>query len=128
MQECPWQEPTSNSIATPVLRRSARVAIPFFSATLMVCALLAPAPAAAASNSVCAHWCLENFPPGPARGACVSQAAHDTGPCFDCGPDGANTGLCGGICCAGAAICVANACATPTPTSTPTITPTNTST
>jgi hypothetical protein len=32
-------------------------------------------------NSGAALCCRQLFPPGPARGQCVSQAAHGTGPC-----------------------------------------------
>ncbi len=69
-----------------------------------------PSPAARAQgNSVCSRWCVTNFPPGPARGRCVSEAAHGAGPCFACGPRGNDTGLCGGICCPAGETCSAAA-------------------
>jgi len=77
-----------------------------------------PARAARAQGSfgigifVCADWCEENFPPSPARGQCISEAAHGGGPCHVCGPEGNNTGLCGGICCPSGETCTADgACA-----------------
>src|SRR5439155_6204908 len=36
-------------------------------------------------NSDCAHFC-QQVPPGASRGKCVSDAAHGTGLCFQCGP------------------------------------------
>src|SRR5258708_4790312 len=54
------------------------------------------------SNSAAATWCAAHFPPGPARGNCVNNAALGTGVYYQCGP-GAPAGagpLCGGICCA----------------------------
>jgi hypothetical protein len=72
-------------------------------------------------NSDCAHWCNEHFPPGPDRGECKSNAAHDTGLCHSpCGPDGSGGTLCGGpayastTCCAtGSAtpVCKSGVCA-----------------
>ena len=35
----------------------------------------------ARSNSECAHLCIEMFPPGKARGDCISQGARGQGPC-----------------------------------------------
>jgi hypothetical protein len=69
-------------------------------------------------NSTCAHWCRDNFPPGPARGACTSQAARGGGPCYACGPAGDNRGLCpgngqGGVCCTGGKECVNGVCQCP---------------
>jgi hypothetical protein len=54
------------------------------------------ADAANLGNSPCAHFCQTVFPPGPNRGACVSQAAHGTGPCAACGANPGN--YCGGAC------------------------------
>jgi hypothetical protein len=56
--------------------------------------------AANGGNSDCAHFCTATFPPGAARGQCVSDAAHGTGICYQCGPAAANTGLalCGQTC------------------------------
>jgi len=63
-------------------------------------------------NFVCAHWCVANFPPGLGRGLCIRGAAHGGGPCHVCGPEGNNTGLCGGICCPPGETCTAEgACA-----------------
>jgi hypothetical protein len=81
-------------------------------------------------NSVCAGWCVANFPPGPARDTCKSSAAHGGGPCYDCGPAGDNRGLCpgggqGGVCCAVGAPCCNGACCVvgqtccPSPSGTP---------
>ena len=52
-------------------------------------------------NSVCAHWCTSVYPPGPARGQCVSAAAQGGGACYTCGPAapaGNGQQFCGGIC------------------------------
>jgi hypothetical protein len=38
-------------------------------------------------NSNCAHFCTAALPPGPERGSCVSEAAHDSGLCVECGAD-----------------------------------------
>jgi len=77
--------------------------------------------ARAQGNSTCARWCAENFPPGRARGLCISAAARGAGPCHVCGPEGNNAGLCGGVCCPAGEICsVAGACFAPVPTPTPT--------
>jgi hypothetical protein len=61
---------------------------------------LGAAEAANGGNSDCAHFCTATFPPGAARGQCVSDAAHGTGICYQCGPAAANTGLalCGQTC------------------------------
>ena len=45
------------------------------------------AGAAGGGNSDCAHFCAAAFPPGAARGQCVSDAAHGTGACAQCGGD-----------------------------------------
>jgi hypothetical protein len=61
----------------------------------------ARADAASGGNSACAHFCTASFPPGPARGACVSDAAHGAGVCYGCGPAapaGSGAQLCGGVC------------------------------
>ena len=91
------------------------------------------ADAADLGNSPCAHFCVAVFPPGPARGACVSAAAHGTGPCVACGANPANycggactnvqtdvnnCGVCGNVCpsdACNAATCIAGVCGT-TPT------------
>jgi hypothetical protein len=63
-------------------------------------------------NSPCAHWCVDNFPPGPARGACISAAAQGSGPCYDCGPAAAadHGPLCDGTCCAAGETCEEGVC------------------
>jgi len=63
-------------------------------------------------NSPCAHWCTDNFPPGAARGKCISDAAKGKGPCYDCGPaaTSAHGPLCGGVCCASDEICEGGLC------------------
>lgn len=80
----------------------------FFLGVIAVVAAF-PSGAAHARNSVCSRWCVVNFPPGPARGRCVSEAAHGAGPCFACGPQGDDAGLCGGICCPAGETCSAAA-------------------
>jgi hypothetical protein len=51
-------------------------------------------------NSVCAHWCVSVFGADtPEANLCISDAAHGAGACYDCGPLGNNTGVCGGTCC-----------------------------
>jgi Stigma-specific protein, Stig1 len=57
---------------------------------------LGKAEAAGGGNSACAHFCTAAFPPGPARGQCVSDAAHGTGACVACGAD--ITHFCNGVC------------------------------
>jgi len=55
---------------------------------------------AGGGNSACAHWCHDNFS-GNDAGHCTSDAAHGTGPCYQCGPAApAGNGLqiCGGVC------------------------------
>jgi hypothetical protein len=51
-------------------------------------------------NSACAKVCKSVFKPGKARGHCVSDAAHGTGLCYECGPAAVDTGLtlCGTSC------------------------------
>jgi len=64
-------------------------------------------------NSPCAHFCKTVFPPGPERGKCVSDAAHGTGLCFECGPAAPpDTGrvLCGQVCCETDAVCCDGTC------------------
>ena len=49
-------------------------------------------------NSVCAHWCADNFPePG---NVCTAPAAHEQGPCYVCGPlkKSPTEQLCSGVC------------------------------
>jgi hypothetical protein len=57
------------------------------------------ADAAPGGNSACAHFC-QQLPPGPQRGQCVSDAAHGTGLCYQCGPaaPGTSLTLCGTTC------------------------------
>ena len=66
-------------------------------------------------NSPCAHFCVETFPPGPDRGKCVSDAAHHTGICFECGPAApeGHPPLCGQVCCAAGQVCQDGTCVTP---------------
>jgi len=68
-------------------------------------------------NSPCAHWCVDNFPPGPARGKCISDAAKGKGPCYECGPAAtAEHGpICGGVCCASDEICEEGICTSDNP-------------
>jgi hypothetical protein len=50
-------------------------------------------------NDACAHFCASVFPPGPRRGACVSDAARGAGPCVECGPASESTlTFCRGAC------------------------------
>ena len=49
--------------------------------------------AAAEGNSACVAVCEAMFPPGPARGACVSQGARGVGPCAGPAPQ-----ICQGTC------------------------------
>jgi hypothetical protein len=37
-------------------------------------------------NSNGAQFCTSVYPPGPARGQCISDAAHGRGLCYECGP------------------------------------------
>jgi hypothetical protein len=87
--------------------------------------------ASADSQNDCATFCRQ-LPPGPARGACVSDAAHGLGQCYDCGPgapagstavlcddscvdtqtDAGNCGECGNACPAGVP-CINGACGCP---------------
>jgi hypothetical protein len=46
--------------------------------------------AGAKGNSDAAHFCSSVFPPGPARGQCVSDAAHGTGLYYQCHGNPAN--------------------------------------
>lgn len=66
-------------------------------------------------NSPCAHFCVETFPPGPDRGKCVSDAAHGTGICFECGPAApeGHPPLCGQVCCAEGQVCEDGTCVNP---------------
>jgi hypothetical protein len=66
-------------------------------------------------NSPCAHFCVATFPPGPDRGQCVSDAAHHTGICFECGPAApeGHPPLCGQVCCAAGQVCQDGTCITP---------------
>lgn len=77
----------------------------------------------AKGNSDCAHVCTSLFPPGKARGECISQGAHGKGPCavsadpcagIDCSSlDGAcSTGSCNGGACYSSAINEAGTCIT----------------
>jgi hypothetical protein len=68
-------------------------------------------------NSPCAHFCVETFPPGAARGKCVSDAAHGTGICFECGPAAPedHPPLCGQVCCEEGQICQDGTCVNPCP-------------
>src|SRR5205823_5861027 len=53
--------------------------------------------AAPGGNSACAAFCRQVFSPGPARGQCVSDAAHREGPCYG----GLGSGCRSAPCCAG---------------------------
>ena len=55
-------------------------------------------------NSACAQFC-QGLLSSAARGQCVSDAAHGTGLCFQCGPAGTNQGLCGQVCCSSGQTC-----------------------
>jgi hypothetical protein len=51
-------------------------------------------------TSSCTQWCNNVFGPGtPEAVQCLNDAAHGRGACYECGPQGDNTGLCGGQCC-----------------------------
>jgi len=66
-------------------------------------------------NDDCAHFCTSVFPPGPARGKCISDAAHGTGLCYQCGPAAppGHGPLCGTICCRADQVCTNGVCACP---------------
>jgi hypothetical protein len=72
---------------------------------------LSPGRTLAQGNSDCAHFCTSVFPPGPARGKCISDAAHHTGLCYSCGPAAPSNHppLCGQVCCT----CVNGTCYQP---------------
>src|SRR5262249_42880537 len=57
----------------------------------------------------------QGLPPGPARGNCVSDAAHGTGLCYACGPRGTDTGLCGTMCCGASEVCSSGRCVATSP-------------
>lgn len=76
-------------------------------AVISLCVLIAldsagvrKASAAPGGNAACAHFCADLFGDTPAAGTCTSEAAHDTGTCYECGPasDG-SLQLCGTQCC-----------------------------
>ena len=106
----------ARGVAGGVSRRQAlrRVGLGFAG---LLMASLAPSQALAAKggkgnkggNSACAHFC-KGLPPGQ-RGKCVSAAAHGRGVCYDCGPKGDNTGLCGSVCCGVNETCSNGVCA-----------------
>jgi hypothetical protein len=50
--------------------------------------------AANLGNSPCAHFCVTLYPPGPARGACISAAAQGQGECPSCGADATAANIC----------------------------------
>jgi hypothetical protein len=53
----------------------------------------------AGGNSDCAHFCTALFPPGPARGQCVSDGAHGQGLCTElCASPAACVSACGPGC------------------------------
>jgi hypothetical protein len=65
-------------------------------------------------NDACAHFCSMVFPPGPARGECISQAAHGEGICFGCGPGTPTpTVLCVDVCCNAGEVCCNQHCVSP---------------
>ena len=67
-------------------------------------------------NDDCAHFCTSVFPPGPARGDCISAAAHGEGICFECGPAAIQPPvrvLCVDLCCAVGEICCNDHCVNP---------------
>jgi hypothetical protein len=76
-------------------------------AGVIVGSLVGRVGAAIDRNDPCAHWCDDNFPPGPARGDCKSQAAHFMGPCYQCGPAAppGHGPFCGQVCCAPGEVC-----------------------
>lgn len=53
------------------------------------------ASAAKGGNSACAHFCAQLFGADtPEAGQCTSQAAHGTGPCYQCGGPAAGANAC----------------------------------
>jgi len=90
-------------------------------------------PAAAAGNGPCARYCVDNYPAGPDRAACITAAARGEGQCPSCGggnadvcplydggpyfctdyqTDPANCGGCRRVCSGEAAICERGVCST----------------
>jgi len=92
----------SRILARGISRRAALRQVGGGLAGITVASLLqGHASASAGDNSACAHFCDQAFPPGPQRGQCKSDAAHDAGVCYQCGPAApANNGLifCNGTC------------------------------
>jgi hypothetical protein len=66
-------------------------------------------------NGACARFCNDTLPPGPARGRCISDAAHGQGLCYQCGPaapaghgDVCRAGTAAAVCCLPGAACCGN--------------------
>ncbi len=68
-------------------------------------------------NDDCAHFCTSVFPPGPARGDCISAAAHGEGICIECGPGSLVQPplkvLCVNLCCKLGDVCCNQHCVSP---------------
>ena len=99
-------------------------------------AALALGRPAAANNGPCADFCVEVYPPGPERGACVAAATRGEGLCPTCSSSAANVcrdaagqpycpnlledplncGTCG-TACTGGKVCISGACRCPQGTS-----------
>jgi hypothetical protein len=88
-------------LATPTSRRAAlrRIALGVGLTGSFVGTRTRSSSVSAAQNADCAAFC-QQLPPGPDRGACVSNAAAGTGLSFQCGPAAADPAhqLCGGVC------------------------------
>lgn len=71
----------------------------------------------ASAANACSEFCRQ-FPPGPLRGRCRSDCAHETGLFFECEGDFARVCLLGdrtAACCESGQRCAAGGCATPPP-------------
>lgn len=94
-----WFDDFARAAAGGTSRRQALKQIGGVVGAAVVAALPAQALADPGGNSACAHFCHQVFS-GEAAGDCTSQAAHGTGPCYQCGPAAVGTGLslCGQTC------------------------------
>ena len=68
----------------------ARVEKIFLALTLVfltyISAAILARPAWGQTNGDCTRFCQSVFPPGPALGLCISEAARGNGLCYQCGP------------------------------------------